>query len=97
MVKLRLDRYIRAVIDTGEIPPPWSRKVRSDEHRSPGHAPDREGISHRETLMETVDLEDLHLELLLITALHDEAERLTSLSAPSHASMNRREPDRRGE
>ncbi|MDH2427568.1 hypothetical protein [Sphaerisporangium sp. TRM90804] len=28
--------------------------------------------------METVDLEDLGLELLLIAALHDEAERLAS-------------------
>ncbi|GAA3840292.1 hypothetical protein GCM10022226_73400 [Sphaerisporangium flaviroseum] len=34
--------------------------------------------------METVDLEDLSLELLLITALHEEAERLASqLPEPS--------------
>ncbi|MFC6082088.1 hypothetical protein [Sphaerisporangium aureirubrum] len=47
--------------------------------------------------METLDLEDLHLELLLIAALHDEAERLTSLSGPSHGPGNRWEIDRRGE
>ncbi|MEO3808606.1 hypothetical protein ABGB17_06360 [Sphaerisporangium sp. B11E5] len=47
--------------------------------------------------METVDLEDLHLELLLIAALHDEAERLLSLSGPSHAPGYVREIDPRGE
>ncbi|WP_214409648.1 hypothetical protein [Sphaerisporangium fuscum] len=33
--------------------------------------------------MDTVDLEDLGLELLLIAALHDEAERLAS-QLPEH-------------
>ncbi|WP_181871065.1 hypothetical protein [Sphaerisporangium album] len=40
--------------------------------------------------METVDLEDLGLELLLITALHEEAERLTArLPGPSDDAIER--------
>jgi hypothetical protein len=39
--------------------------------------------------METVDLEDLSLELLVITALHEEAERLASqLPEASDSKIN---------
>ena len=97
MVRLRLDRYIRAVISTGEIPSRPSLKVRSDEHRPLGHPPGLKGTSHRERLMETVDLEDLHVELLLIAALHEEAERLLSMSGPARAPGFARDGDLRGE
>ncbi|MGW4643304.1 hypothetical protein ACWEN6_32635 [Sphaerisporangium sp. NPDC004334] len=43
--------------------------------------------------METVDLEDLSLELLLIAALHHEAERLAAdLPGPAAGPADRREP-----
>ncbi|GAA1266096.1 hypothetical protein GCM10009677_17860 [Sphaerisporangium rubeum] len=47
--------------------------------------------------METVDLEDLHVELLLIAVLHEEAERLLAMSGPSRAPGFAREIDLRGE
>lgn len=47
--------------------------------------------------METVDLEDLHVELLLIAALHEEAERLLSMAGTSRAPRFAREIDLRGE
>jgi hypothetical protein len=47
--------------------------------------------------METVDLEDLSLELLVITALHEEAERLASrLPEPSTGEFGWAKAFRRG-
>ncbi|MEU8266598.1 hypothetical protein AB0B89_05465 [Sphaerisporangium sp. NPDC049002] len=47
--------------------------------------------------METADLEDLSLELLLIAALHEEAERLAAqLPEPSIGKIDWARPFRRG-